>query len=74
MKYCFLFISIFFPVVGLAQLNPVGAQAAGMGNATVTMHGAWSVFANVSGTAKVKHTTALAGYEIALALAKDCTR
>ena len=63
MKYCFLFITIFFPFVGLAQINLIGAKAAGMGNATVTMHGAWSVFANVSGTAKVKHTTALAGYE-----------
>ena len=63
MKYCLLFISVFLPFVGRAQLNSIGAEAAGMGHATVTMQSAWSVMANVSGTAQVKHTTALAGYE-----------
>ena len=62
MKYCLL-LNIFLPLISLAQSNPIGAQAAGMGYAAVTMQNAWSVFANVSGTAKVKHTTALAGYE-----------
>lgn len=48
---------------GWTQAHTVGARAAGLGHAAVTMRGAGALFANISGVSSVKQPTLFAGYE-----------
>ena len=48
---------------GQSQGLNIGARSAGLGHAAVTLHDAGAVFANISGVARVKQPSLVAGYE-----------
>ena len=55
--------SFFYHHRTLAQDFSIGARAAGIGNAFVTLQDEWAVFGNAGGMAEVKSITALFAYE-----------
>ena len=63
MKYSLLIVWWLIATQGWAQSHTVGARAAGLGHAAVTMRGAGALFANISGVTSVKQPTLFAGYE-----------
>ena len=63
MKYSLLVAVWLIATEGWTQAHTVGARAAGLGHAAVTMRGAGALFANVSGVTSVKQPTLFAGYE-----------
>ena len=63
MKYCLIIVLGLLTWEGHAQGLAIGARSAGLGNAAVTMHDASALFANISGVARVKQPSLVAGYE-----------
>ncbi len=63
MRYSLLVALLVLGLEGWAQTHTVGARAAGLGHAAVTMRGAGALFANLSGVTSVKQPTLFAGYE-----------
>ena len=63
MKYCLVLAGWFAALAGWAQTPTIGARAAGLGYAAVTVRDAGALFANISGVAHVKRSLLWAGYE-----------
>ena len=63
MKYYLAVVVCLFTLCAQAQPQQISAHAAGLGHASVSLHGAHALFANISGTAHVKQPSLVAGYE-----------